>query len=369
MQPAGPAVQDPATPLSGDRCASLDSRLLLPRPLPPLEGSPPARPLPCSSGNHPAAQPLRPSASAGASLADKASAAQSSTAAYSHCAQGGSSSCGTSDSGCSRFESINRVAAVAGKEFVIRRSGEREQRRSRERRGRQVTAGLQVHGQKAGLQVAKAAGAAACADRGRWPAKEAALGASEWGLPPLTLPCINEAARSLPAAAAPSLDSPWAAGAVGQQQPGGRGSVAAWLAAAAEAAAGTAAPLGPDAACQLPPQAAAALATQRTAVQTVPPGPLPQAGGSGSATAQAGTTAAMEPQREAACDPAGPTQQQQQQRSQRAGSNSICSGLSSVSRSSGGGGGNPRCSSSRGKGIAYQHCCSPLAVLARLLRL
>lgn len=106
---------------------------------------------------------LRLSASADAELQAKGSTGSSpgaqacgrgagiSTAAGSTAAAACGSTCSLSESSQSRFESVNRVAVVAGREFVTRRSGEK-QRRQRLKEERQCHGGGGCPGEEAYTQ-------------------------------------------------------------------------------------------------------------------------------------------------------------------------------------------------------------------------
>lgn len=378
--PAGTAAQDPATPVSADRSASLHDELRT-APNPRVSGVslPPPSP-PQSSSSRLAATAQRVCPPAGADPAGSGIATQGSTAAHLPSAGGGCSGgsrCSTSDDASSRFESINRVAAVAGKEFVTRRSGEREQRRSEELR--KLAAAKAAASQKPGLEPGWQAHIAALhgSGKGRRPAAEqAAPKAIEWSPSPPALPVARSTKLPSAAATAPLLASmaAEAAARAAGELPGGRSSIAAWVEAAAVAAAGAPAALGPDAeACpplpppvRLPPLRTAVRAPTQPRLAATPFVPVVAVHAANTATPAAERpvrAASSEPQpgaRRGLTSPPHATQprrqQQQAPRSLRVGGKSCPSSCSSASSSSG------------RSGSACRRCFQPMAALARLLR-
>lgn len=261
---------------------------------------------------------------------------------------------------------------MAGKEFVTRRSGEREKRLSKGLRQHQLAAEvLQARVQLAGWEACEAAGS------DPWAAQEAALRATEWSVPPPVLPAIGAAAQPLAAASAltaASMVAGAAAGAAGEQ-PRSAGRVAAWVEAAAAAAAGVPAPVGPDEGAHLPlpvlvPQTQLQyLAVRKSATLHPPSGSLPRtnAAAAPAKSLEVQAAAATHPQPETASMRDAPAlhvqqlqQQQQRMGSQRAGPKSGCSSVARTSSSSSSGG--------DGGIISPGRCCNPLAALARLLR-
>lgn len=160
-------------------------------------------------------------------------AARTPAAAAAAAAQPGGSSCSQTSSSHSRFESVNRVAAVAGRDYVERRSSERRRRSEDRERQRQLRS-------EAGALHGASMGASALSAPPRIP-----RGSQQpaW-VPPLvaTLGGGSAAQRlagaGAGAAAAPATPSP--------PPEFDSSAVAAWLAATSAAASGAPPPAGPD---------------------------------------------------------------------------------------------------------------------------
>lgn len=244
------------------------------------------------------------------------------------------SSCSQSGSSRSRFESINRVAAVAGREYSVRRSGEK-QRRSEERQRR----GLGSRQQGGGVS------------RQSVPARQQ----QPWSHAPAVEGTAAARLAAAPLPAAPEFDI--------------RRHVAAWVAASAAAASSAPPGEGPDQAWAPASShgsnsdgweraaAAAAMAAEVTALpKSCPPSRTsPQRIASAPAVEPPKSPPSSSPKKE------GGTASRSLAHSSSAGAllGGACSGAGgATSEKPGSGGGKDICSR-----------CNPIAALARLLRL